>query len=211
MKLKKDKRNYRVHDERNQQIIGRSLDECGAGRSIVADAKGNIIAGNGVYEQAAKRGIKIKTVETDGSELVVVVRKDMAPDDPRRKKLALADNAASDTSSWNAALLQEDWGQQEAGEWGIPAGVWNNTPAAFDGGSGDDGGADAETNNLPPELQGAGSLEPAELPKIEGDFETQSGRVMITFPRGQEDEVARLLGLSSLDKVIYTLEELLNG
>ena len=56
MKLKKDRRNYRLHDENNKRIIGKSLDECGAGRSILADSSGEIIAGNGVFEQAQKRG-----------------------------------------------------------------------------------------------------------------------------------------------------------
>ena len=84
MNLKKDRRNYRLHDETNKRIIGKSLDECGAGRSILADSSGEIIAGNGVFEQAQKRGIKTRLVETDGSELVVVVRKDIAPGDEKR-------------------------------------------------------------------------------------------------------------------------------
>lgn len=131
MKLKKDRRNYRIHDENNKRIIGKSLDECGAGRSILADSSGEIIAGNGVFEQAQKRGIKTKLVETDGSELVVVVRKDIAPGDEKRKLLALADNAASDTSTWNAELLRQDWEKQDAAEWGLDTTPWECAPSEF--------------------------------------------------------------------------------
>ena len=108
-KIKQDSRNYRVHNDENKRVIRKSLEELGAGRSIVIDNDGEIIAGNGVYEQAQKLGIKTKIVETDGSELVVVKRTDLATGDDKRKKLALADNAASDTSEWADELLREDW------------------------------------------------------------------------------------------------------
>ena len=98
--IKFDKRNYRLHNDENKRVIKKSLKELGAGRSIVIDNEGEIIAGNGVYEQAKKLGIKTKIVETDGSEFVVVKRTDIHTEDEKRKKLALADNAASDTSEW---------------------------------------------------------------------------------------------------------------
>lgn len=43
-------------------------------------------------------GIPVRTVETDGSELLCVIRKDMTPDDPRRRALALADNQTAKLS-----------------------------------------------------------------------------------------------------------------
>ena len=50
-KIKKDHRNYRIHDENNKTLIKKSVDELGAGRSILIDSENEIIAGNGVYEQ----------------------------------------------------------------------------------------------------------------------------------------------------------------
>lgn len=118
-RLRVDPHNYRLHPDRNKELIARSLTECGAGRSIVVDNTGASIAGSGVLEQAEKLGIKKRVVETEGDELVVVVRKDMSPDDPRRKLLALADNATSDQSSWDFDVLREDWGDQELQAWDI--------------------------------------------------------------------------------------------
>ena len=117
--IKFDKRNYRLHNDENKRVIKKSLKELGAGRSIVIDNDGEIIAGNGVYEQAKKLGIKTKIVETDGSELVVVKRTDLATGDDKRKKLALADNAASDTSEWADELLREDWTPEVLADFGV--------------------------------------------------------------------------------------------
>ena len=117
--IKFDKRNYRLHNDENKRVIKKSLKELGAGRSIVIDNDGEIIAGNGVYEQAKKLGIKTKIIETDGSELVVVKRTDLATGDDKRKKLALADNAASDTSEWADDLLREDWTPEVLADFGV--------------------------------------------------------------------------------------------
>ena len=106
--MKYDSRNYRKHPERNQRLIEKSLRECGAGRSIVADNQDNIIAGNGVYEQAEKLGIPVRVIETTGKELIVVKRTDLSPDDPKRRRLAIMDNSTSDTSAFDFELLTAD-------------------------------------------------------------------------------------------------------
>lgn len=117
--IKFDKRNYRKHSDKNKELIRKSLKECGAGRSIVIDNEGEIIAGNGIYEQAQKLGIKTKIIETDGSELVVVKRTDLATDDEMRKQLAIMDNSTSDSSEFDLDLLQEDFEVFDLQEMGI--------------------------------------------------------------------------------------------
>ena len=107
--IKFDKRNYRKHDKKNKSLIKKSLEKFGAGRSIVVDAEGEIIGGNGVYEQAQKLGLKTRIVETDGSELVVVKRTDLKTDDEKRKALAVMDNSTSDTSEFDLELLTTDF------------------------------------------------------------------------------------------------------
>lgn len=119
VRVKYDRRNYRKHDDRNKKLIRKSLEELGAGRSVVIDAENELIAGNGVFEQAEALGIKTKVIETDGSELVVVKRTDLHTDDEKRRKLALADNATSDSSAWDIEALKEDWQPEELEEWGV--------------------------------------------------------------------------------------------
>ena len=117
--IKFDKRNYRKHNDRNKELIKKSLEECGAGRSIVIDNDDEIIAGNGIYEQARALNIPVKVVETDGSELVVVKRTDLSTDDEKRKKLAVMDNSTSDSSEFDFELLQTDFEVPELEDMGI--------------------------------------------------------------------------------------------
>ena len=106
-KIKLDPRNARTHPERNKAAVEKSLRELGAGRSIVVDADGVVIGGNAVYEQAAKLGIPVKEIETNGDELIVVRRVDLATDDPKRKALALADNQIGTLAEWDEVTLEE--------------------------------------------------------------------------------------------------------
>lgn len=119
MAIKLDRRNYRKHDDKNKNLIKKSLEECGAGRSIVVDAEDEIIAGNGVFEQAQKLNIPVKVVETDGSELVVVKRTDLKSDDERRKRLAVMDNSTSDNSEFDLVMLSEDFALDDLAVMGI--------------------------------------------------------------------------------------------
>lgn len=119
MSINLDKRNYRKHSKKNKELINKSLKECGAGRSIVIDNEDNIIAGNGIYEQAQKLGLKTKIIETDGTELVVVKRTDLATEDEKRKQLAIMDNSASDSSEFDFELMKMDFDVETLNDWGI--------------------------------------------------------------------------------------------
>ena len=118
-KIKFDERNYRKHSKKNKAIIKKSLSELGAGRSILLDNEDSLIAGNGVYEQAQALGIPVRVIETDGSELIAVKRTDLATGDEKRRKLALADNVASDLSEFDNNLLNTDWTLDALKEWGV--------------------------------------------------------------------------------------------
>ena len=117
--LKQDGNNYRKHSDTNKARIKKSIDEAGLGRSVVIDADGVLVAGNGV-QQVIDKDTPVRVVETDGTELVVVKRTDLHTGDPRRKTLALADNATSDDVAWDFEAIEADgWTEDEAGEWGV--------------------------------------------------------------------------------------------
>lgn len=107
--IREDEHNYRKHSDKNLSLIGKSLDDFGAGRSIVADSTGAVIGGNGTLRAANLRGIPKRIIHTNGDELVVVVRDDIAPDDPRRAKLAIMDNSTTDSSEFDIEALQMDF------------------------------------------------------------------------------------------------------
>ena len=114
-----DARNYRKHGKKNKELIKKSLAELGAGRSVLIDNENSLIAGNGVFEQAKALGLPVRVIETDGKELIAVKRTDLATADEKRRKLALADNSASDSSQFDNVLLTEDWTVEELKNWGV--------------------------------------------------------------------------------------------
>ena len=116
--IKYDKNNYRKHSAENQKLIKKSIQETGLGRSVVIDSENELIAGNGVVSQLPKN-TKIKVVETDGSELVVVKRTDLKTADEKRKKLALMDNSASDKVEWDFENLKADFDLESLEEMGV--------------------------------------------------------------------------------------------
>ena len=196
--LKFDKRNYRKHNERNKKLIRKSLEECGTGRSIIVDSNNEIIAGNGVYEQAKAMNIPVKVIETDGTELIAVKRTDLNTDDDKRTKLAILDNSTADTSEMDYALLQKDFELVDLMNMGIDAvnlnidGNVSNTDDIFD--------------NLPDEIAGE-NLEADELEEIKGDDSTATERVVITFKAEQKSDVEQLLGMP-INKIVYDAKEI---
>lgn len=62
-------------------------------------------------------------------------------------------------------------------------------------------------DDLPPELQGL-DLQPNDLPKLHGSDETAMKRVFIVYPSEREQDVAMLLGLAKIDKVVYNIHEI---
>jgi hypothetical protein len=78
--LVEDPANLKHHGERNKEVLLASLKRFGAARSVVADGKNVIRAGNGTLEAARKAGIKEAVViKTTGDQLVVVQRDDWTP------------------------------------------------------------------------------------------------------------------------------------
>lgn len=78
---------------RGAELLETSLAAYGAGRGVVVDKHGVIIAGNKTVEHAQAMGLDIVPIHTDGSQLVVTVRDDLdVLTDPKAKGMALADN-----------------------------------------------------------------------------------------------------------------------
>jgi len=73
--LRFDKRNVRKRNRRASETIEHSLRELGAGRSVVIDRNGEIVAGNGVVESASKAGITdVEVKQSDGTKIIAVQR-----------------------------------------------------------------------------------------------------------------------------------------
>lgn len=103
--------------EYGNSLLEKSISNFGAGRSIVVDKNGIVLAGNKAQQAALDMGLeKALVVETDGTELVVVRRTDLdLKNDPvRARGYTIADNRASEVNlSWDANNIIE--GAEAAG------------------------------------------------------------------------------------------------
>lgn len=208
--IKFDKRNYRKHNDKNKALIKKSLEECGTGRSILVDKDGEIIAGNGVYAEASKLKIPVKVIETDGSELIAIKRTDLATDDEKRKQLAVMDNTTSDTSTFDIELLQEDFGAEYLNDLGLDIEInmdYEQDEYEKPYSPKEEQKLSDIVDNLPEELRDT-KLMPEQFQEVVSSFKPMRERVIITFPETRKDEMAQMLGLSELDRIVYTIEEL---
>lgn len=108
--LTPDPRNANRGTERGLYMLETSLERYGAGRSILVDKHGKVIAGNKTLQAAASLGIdRIEVIKSDGKRLIVVQREDLdLESDPAAKALAVADNRASEVGlAWEPVLLAE--------------------------------------------------------------------------------------------------------
>lgn len=104
--LKPFRRQVRRHTPRNIAMIGDSLQEVGAARSIVIDERDEILAGAGTIEAAAERGIyKVRIIEADGSEIIAVRRRNLTEE--QKTKLAIYDNRAADLAEYDLSALRD--------------------------------------------------------------------------------------------------------
>lgn len=101
--LKQDARNANKGTERGAKVIEQSLRDYGAGRSILLDKSGNIIAGNKTAQAAGVVGLEdVQIVKSDGKRLIAVQRTDLDINDATARQLAIADNRASELSlNWD--------------------------------------------------------------------------------------------------------------
>ena len=106
-----DERNANKGTARGMQALEDSIQECGAGRSILLDKNGKIIAGNKTHQKAGETGFtEVIVVPTDGTKLVAVQRTDLDLDtDPEARKLAYADNRVGQLDlDWDVETIIQD-------------------------------------------------------------------------------------------------------
>ena len=108
--LKFDDKNFNRHTQKGMSLLEKSLQQFGAGRSILIDKDDRIIAGNGIVESAGQVGLEdVQIVESDGTKLIAVKRTDISLDSAEGREMALADNAtAAADLEWNTEIEAEE-------------------------------------------------------------------------------------------------------
>jgi DNA modification methylase len=108
--LTPDVKNANKGTQRGLKALDTSLRQYGAGRSILVDKKGRVIAGNKTLERAADIGLdNVIVVETDGTKLVAVKRTDLdlESEDGKARALATYDNLSGQLDlDWDVDALK---------------------------------------------------------------------------------------------------------
>jgi len=120
--LKPDGRNYNKGTDEGAKMLRKSLKKLGAGRSVLIDANGNVVAGNKTLEAAKAAGIdEVVVIKTNGRQLVAVQRTDLDLNSEQGREMALADNATAKANiAWDFAALETDgWGADDLEGWGV--------------------------------------------------------------------------------------------
>lgn len=106
-KLMSDPNNANTGTVRGRGMVERSLQAYGAGRSVLIDRHGVIIAGNKTAEIAQELGIPIQVIESDGRTLYAIQRTDLdLATDNAAKELGVSDNRSSEAGlSWSPEVL----------------------------------------------------------------------------------------------------------
>ncbi len=108
--LSPDKANANRMTVRGRGRVAYSLGRYGAGRCVVVDEDGNVIAANKTLEAAEALGLPVKVVQTDGTTRIVHQRADLdLYGDPIARQLAYADNRTSEAGiEWDAEQIARD-------------------------------------------------------------------------------------------------------
>ena len=107
--LTSDPHNANRGTARGREALADSLRAYGAGRAVLVDRHGVVIAGNKTVEQAKAQGLGLRVIESDGSELIAVRRSDLdLASDARAQALAVVDNRVSELGlEWDEAVLRD--------------------------------------------------------------------------------------------------------
>lgn len=181
--LQLDSRNANKGTKRGQKAIVASLEHYGAGRSILIDKNGKVIAGNHVVANAQVAGFEdVVVVESDGTKIIAVQRTDLDLNDPKARELAIADNRASELGlEWNPEILADSE---------------LNLKAFFNGAELSDLFCDGMANDVNAEYEG--------MPEYTAEDEMGVRRLIIHF-RTHEDvkEFAKAIGQQFTDKAKF--------
>lgn len=179
--IKPYERNAKKHPDEQVEHIANSIREFGWQQPIVVDKDGVVVIGHGRLLAAKKLGLnEVPIVKAEGLTETQI------------KALRIADNKTNE-SSWDNELLTVDLKEifQEI----------DMTDLGF---------GDFELSVLTEDFEPT----PYDDEEIEqysdnGDKFLAKKRVIITFDEGQEDEIAKILGLDEIKKVVYDAKEIL--
>ena len=196
-----DEHNFNKGTDEGGKLMERSFKEMGAGRSVLIDKHGKIIAGNKSQKAAIAAGIKrVRVIETTGDELIAVKRTDVELESEQGRKMALLDNLTTQVNlAWDETELQTITGEIEGfdvGDFGFD--IKDMPQTEFATGKTD---ADKPTNNVTED-----DFDPEEVHETKvkkGEIWILGAHRLMCGDSTHHEDVMRLLAKETPD-LIYT-------
>ena len=222
--IKPYERNPRKNDSAVNGVA-ESIKQFGFKQPIVIDKDNVIVAGHTRYKAAKKLGLKA----------VPCVRADDLSSE-QIKAYRILDNKLNELASWDLETLDTELSDIdfEFGNFDIqfptfdivnnnsrdfvqnPVAAANADANGYQNSNNHDDASEKtniqssqfeDRSNLPEELQGV-AIEPSSLEPVKGDNKTLLDRVIIVYPVEKKQIIADILGLEKIDKVVYSIDEL---
>lgn len=171
-------------------MLERSLSMNGAGRSILVDKDGRIIAGNKTASAAGQIGLEDAIeVESNGERLIVVKRTDLSLDSPEGRALAIADNRIAEVGlEWDLEALEKIGEEIDLDEFWFKGEIeWPDMEPEFQPGFDADDVPDVEESTI----------------SRTGDLWLLGDHRVLCGDSTSEEDVARLMG-GELAEMTYT-------
>lgn len=177
--------------------VAESIMQFGFLQPIVVDRDNVIVVGHTRWKAAKKLGLKT---------VPIVLASDLSNE--QVKKYRILDNKLNELATWDYDLLSQevedlDFTGFEDYDFGFDS---------VDFGGNEDASEeqdDHDMENLPDELRGT-DLKPDELSRIQGDDKTKLDRIIIVYPTDRKGVLVDILGLSVINKVVYSLDDIEN-
>ena len=126
-----DDKNANKGNVKGDRLIEKSIQLNGFGRSILLDKNNKLIAGNKTTNKCGEVGLnKVRIIETDGTEIIAVKRKDIDINSKKGRALAIADNqtakAGIEFDFDTIEELSKEWDTDFSKEWEMTPIEWDN-------------------------------------------------------------------------------------
>ena len=143
------------------------------------------------------------------SNPVVITADASSLTEAQRKEFIVKDNVQY--GAWDYDALANKFDGMKLRDWGMD--IWDTSSFITENPVQTTHEPTDEANNdftdiLPSELQGL-DITPNDLPKIQGSDETLMERIIIVYPKDKMQKLCELLGMVSIDKVVYSIDELI--
>lgn len=194
--LKFNEKNPRAFTEKGLKDLKKSIQKYSDANIVTINADNTVLGGHARLTVMKQMGIKEVDVKYPDKQLT----------EKQCDEILIRLNA-NIAGEWDIEKLQEEFNVTDLNEWGFEIEFPQEEKI---NNMNEEQSISELIEHLPEELKDT-KLQPEQFTEIVSSFKPERERVIITYPQNKEEEVLKLLGLSQIIKVVYSIEEILGN